>query len=458
MRKYHITGLPLCHALNSLMTAALVLLCALPVMAVTDKEMEEARTIAAQAYLRYANDGSGYLDDLHPKNMADLKKSLKDKEKENLRAFQNVKTPGDYASWDKEKLVQYWGETFFRSPGLLEKGRIGKNRARARIQRMTVQPPKKEAPKPAEKPVAQPAADTAGQPAATMSAAASADTSAKTVESPVATAATSAAEDDLVAMADSIDAAAAEMADAGPERRKSDSTWVYILILCVLVAVVVALVIFASSTMKKQKDDEPLTPEARDRKMRAENEARAAARAAEADLKARLEDASAEMTGLRAERDELRGRIRDLEQRLERSEAALAASRHPVLTAAPKPAPAAPTHAPASAPRAAAGGKIYLGRVNSRGIFVRADRSLNIEASVYVLETEDGYSGTFRVARNRKVWQRLLEDTGHWLAGGCAVMDEDVDGASAIVTESAGTAVFEEGCWRVIRKAKIRYE
>ena len=58
--------------------------------AVTDKEMEQARTIATKAYLRYANDGSGYLDKLNPKTMAELEKNLKPKEKENLKAFKAI--------------------------------------------------------------------------------------------------------------------------------------------------------------------------------------------------------------------------------------------------------------------------------------------------------------------------------------------------------------------------------
>ena len=86
---------------------------ALPLGAVTDKEMEEARAITAKAYLRYANDGSGYLDEVSAKTMSELNSKLKAKEKENIKAFNSVKVPTDYASWDKEKLVEFWAVTFF---------------------------------------------------------------------------------------------------------------------------------------------------------------------------------------------------------------------------------------------------------------------------------------------------------------------------------------------------------
>ena len=82
-------------------------------LGVTQKEMEQARTIAAKAYIRYVNDGSGYLDELNPTTMEELEASLKPKEKENIKAFKAIAVPSDYKSWDKEKLVEYWAVTAF---------------------------------------------------------------------------------------------------------------------------------------------------------------------------------------------------------------------------------------------------------------------------------------------------------------------------------------------------------
>ena len=61
---------------------------AIPVFAVTDKEMEEARTITARAYLRYANDGSGYLDDFKATTMSQLESKLKAKREREYQGFQ----------------------------------------------------------------------------------------------------------------------------------------------------------------------------------------------------------------------------------------------------------------------------------------------------------------------------------------------------------------------------------
>ena len=115
--------------------------------AVTDKEMEQARTIATKWYLRYANDGSGYLDEINPKTMAELEKALKTKEKENIKAFKAIPNPAGYQSWDKQQLIDYWSVTAFKTKGLIEKGRQGGNRAKKFISNMTIAPPAAEKPK-----------------------------------------------------------------------------------------------------------------------------------------------------------------------------------------------------------------------------------------------------------------------------------------------------------------------
>ncbi|MDE5840084.1 MAG: hypothetical protein K2H49_04115, partial [Muribaculaceae bacterium] len=102
---------------------AVAMVTAIPSFAVSDKEMEQARTLAAKHYLRYANNGSDYLDKLNPASMSELTKSLKNKEIENIKSFNAVAVPKDYASWDKQKLVEYWSSTFFKASGLKEDGK-----------------------------------------------------------------------------------------------------------------------------------------------------------------------------------------------------------------------------------------------------------------------------------------------------------------------------------------------
>ena len=103
--------------------------------------------------------------------------------------------------------------------------------------------------------------------------------------------------------------------------------------------------------------------------------------------------------------------------------------------------------------------EVYLGRVNSKGIFVRADRHAVDGQSIYKLTTYNGVSGSFTLLKNPLIEEQMLDDPGRWLAGGCFAKDIfDTEGRERIKTETPGTAVFRDGAWRVEKKARIRYE
>lgn len=394
--------------------------------AVTDREMEEARTITAITYLRYANDASGYLDEHHPKTMSELKNILKEKEKENLKAFNAVPVPKDYASWDKEKLVAYWSGTFFNSPGLSAKGKIGKSRVRGRLNNMQVAAPAPEKPvEAAPAPVKPDSVAPAEAPAEPASAVNPVNETPKTQEEV----------DSLLALSE---------ADAGldPESRekRSSGTWYYVVILIILVIAVIALVVFASKILKKSAEESANVPAERT------NGRSLAERAENADMREKFSATLAQKN------EEIRRLNRELEAAREES-----SSLRAQLDKAGR--EIAPVSAPLSAPAVSDARCIYLGRVNNRGLFVRADRRLNHEASVYRLDTEDGVSGSFRVLTEPDIDDRLLADPVHWLGGGCLATDlEDTDGYSEVRTLSSGTAIFQDGAWKVIRKANIRYE
>lgn len=454
--------------------AVLLLLLGLPALAVTDREMEEAKTITAITYLRYANDLSGYLDDHHPKTMAELEAILKPKEKENLKTFTAVKTPTDYASWDKEKLVGYWAGTFYSSPGLLAKGKIGKSRTRSRLNAMKVSAPqqaKAESPKPQ--------AETPQQTAETQQPRTeSPDTQGETrqpqteptnPQAPTEQPQTESSQpqvDPLIEQAN---------ADAGLEEeerpRKNNSTWIYIVILALLVGVVVWLVVYASKTMRREdqrrRQEEVENGTAAVSDNIAERTANAAMREKYSESlnqkNTELRQAQKEVADLHAEIEELRVlNARQAEEitRLRNGLAAMAGT-------APQPSnpgtQAADRQPQASSPRPQAerpaSRTIYLGRVNQRGLFVRADKTPHPDLSVYSLQTEDGYTGTFRVIENADIDRRLLDNPEEWLSGGCTGLNAlaSTPDGELINTESGGTAIFEGGAWKVIRKARISF-
>lgn len=467
------------------------LVCAGTLHAVTPDEMEQARTIAAKAYLRWANDGSGYLDELNPKTMAELEKSLKAKEKENITAFKAVKTPSDYASWDKEALVKYWSVTFFAQPGLSDKGKAAKGVVKRKVSAMNVSAPSAkpaEQEKPAEEakaakpeenaaPGPEDAASAAGQPAPAESPEVMADEMAGVIEAEAA-----------------VDSAAAVTEKADRKRDNGSQVWIYILALCVLVGIVIWLVIFASKTMKnaeefsevkesqkeerKEKgifakkervkvsdDDADEIEDERDADKRNDELSRReeqvlrrellGVREENVRLQGENERLKAELSAVRRELEEAGRRVGELTAERDALSSAKAVNTAAAVleNASEEEMPVRRKEAPSAAAR-----EIYLGRVNSKGLFVRADRRFTPGKSVYRLLTTDGFTGTYRPVTDGEMVDMMLDNPAEYLSGGCVAKDlEDTDGMTEIVTESAGTAIFEDGCWRVLRKAKIAY-
>lgn len=422
------------------LTLAAMMGSAVECRAVSDREMEEARAIAAKAYLRYANNGSGYLDEVNARSIAELQKSLKAKEKENIKAFLAIPVPKDYATWDKTKLVEYWGSTAFQAAGLIEEGKGARPRVRKQIMAMSVSAPSAAAP-------AEASAEAA--PAEAASAEAS------VAEQPAEAAAADPAAQQADILADQ-KAIEDDAKNAAPESQNSgsNSTWIYVVILCVLIGVVVWLVTFAAKVMNRQ-------PDAAGKNDDEAEEVRAKARQAIASYKEKLaahEDVERELKAREQEHvrreQQLLARIADLEEKLRKAEAR--SYREPAPAPAPAAVPVQPKAAPAHEEILHV---IYLGRANSRGIFVRADRRLSPGNTIYRLDTEDGLVGTFHVVDNPAVTAIALEHPLEMLSGGCSAIDiEDTVGATSIVTESSGTAIFENGYWKVLRKSSIRYE
>ncbi len=479
-----------------MLTAMIIVAVSLPMYGVTTQEMEQAKATTALWYLRYANNGSGYLEEIKPATLDQLEKSLKAKEKENLKAFKAVKTPSDYSAWDKDKLVEYWSVTFFKSPGLDENGVIARSRVKKKLSEMKVSAPAPEAAAPtatAEMPAPElPSSTPEGDDVAN--------------QNPVLPSGEQVMED-AVQLEDSL----AATSDAAPkskseEKKESNSTWIYVIVLILLVGVVIWLVIFASKTMQqrpKEDEDEAAENDVTGAKRGLNRKKEAAVMPvieeeetvvvaprikSESDLREKyarsLANKEEEIAGLHREIHGLREECLRLGEENGRLNSDLTSARREVeaLRGRLKAASAVTSASVASGRTAqtaserierevseadnrqvqrktAEPNEIYLGRVNNKGLFVRADRQPVDGKSMYVLMTQDGYTGTYRVLQRTSAIEMGLENPQHYLAGGCVAADiEDTEDATSIRTLSAGTAIFEDGCWRVLRKAKIEYE
>lgn len=478
---------------------AVAMAAAIPSFAVTDKEMEQARAIAAKHYLRYANNGSDYLDKLSPTSVADLSKSLKAKEQENLKSFNAVAVPKDYASWDKKKLVDYWSSTFFRSPGLKEDGKKCLGILARNLNKMTVAAPGT-APKPSEA-----TADT--KPADTKPAESKPDET-KAAESKTAAqtpAAPSPAEQEVTAD-DALEAAVVQaQADAGlvdEQPKKSSNTGWYIGILVVLVGVVIWLVMYASKSMKETgatlADHKVGEKEIREAKRAAKEEqnkmreqyassltskndeikqlkAQCAALEGQLDASRRetdvlRRDLDAAKRDLAALRQENRGRRTDanvqnseIRSRVPESKGVNTETDGKNLMTGGKRPEVKEQRTQEARPQAAArpGGLppvVFLGFVNQKGLFTKASRTLNADMSVYRMDIPDGHHGLFRVVNDPEILDRLLENPEHWLGGGCHIENpEDADIAAEVVTLQPGEALFADNTCRVTKKARIKF-
>lgn len=452
---------------------AVAMVTAIPSFAVTDKEMEAARTLAAKHYLRYANNGSDYLDALHPTTMGELNSALKPKEKENIKSFNSVSVPKDYASWDKAKLVEYWSSTFFKSGALKEDGKKCLGILAKNLNKMNVgaPAPKQETPAAAETKKEEPAPAAAAPAANAPSADASQGAAPSEAELPADIAGASPDMDAISAVAD----ADAGLADEQP--RKSSNTGWYVAILVVLIGVVVWLVMYASKSMKE-------TGVAGVDSKAAEKEIREAKKAAKEELNKMREQYATSLSAKNEEIKQLRGKVESLSAALDaaRGEISRERSKRPVAPAqqesaaprrqqpAPEPAAPAPVKSPAQPSVAAAPARpahskpttlppvVYLGMVNQRGLFVKASRSLNPESSVYYMDIPDGHHGTYMVVNDPEVLDRVLSDPVYWLGGGCAIENpQDADIANEIVTLEAGEAVFSDNSLKMTKKARIKF-
>ena len=443
-----------------LILAMLAMIVALSSQAVTDKEMEEARTITAKAYLRWVNNGSDYLDKLSVRTMTELNSKLKSKEKENIKAFNSVNVPSDYASWDKQQLVEYWSSTFFKSPELDSQGKGARVRVRKQISEMNVSDPvKTEETAPAEEQA----------PSETSADAQAAPTAENAVD----------AQQDILNDQKAIEKAAEE-AEAQPQEEQSH-TWLYVVVLAILVAVVIWLVVYAANLMKRQSAEEKETRNEDDghSELRAQARKAITAKNDEIDeLRNRLraeENKNAEL-GMEIEKLKLEcsryetklAQLREENKRLQNDTPSPAREERPVTRTvitpraerrAEEPVKEQPVRKAAPEPAAPILKVIYLGRANKRGIFVRADRRINAGNTIFRLDTNDGLVGTFHVVDEPEVVDVALSAPDEYLANGCTGEDlEDTAGVTRIATESAGTAIFENGYWKVLRKTRIRYE
>ncbi len=429
--------------------AAAICLPSLAANAVTDEEMDHARAIAGQVYLRYTNDKAEYLDGKKAQSVKELRSMVEGHktDADNLKQFLAAPVSKDYASWGKEQLAAYWSKTFFQNANLSKKAEQSRNnKIKASIGTMTVTEPSAEKPQPEEQPQEQqaqaaiPAEQTAAQ------------------EPPVQAVDSSAAET----------SAEEEVAQAD----QGSNTWLYVVLLIVLIGIVIWLVLYAMRAMKGP-EQKLASPEKRQKAEPSEMQDKYAPQPAPAydaaaasdteieDMQARYANTIAakneEIERLRRALDNSRAAEQEARTRADQLTARVSQLQQQLQSMRDKPAPQPAPRQPQPAP----GGErvIYLGRANRNRVFVRADRQVTPGKTVYRLVTTNNLTGTFTVETDPSVVALVSLDAQTTLYGACeAPTLAGAESCSRIVTDTAGSAIFEDNCWKVLHPAAIHLE
>lgn len=394
---------------------ALLALTTININAATTQEMEQARAIAVKWCLRGMNNGSGYLNDEHPKDVASLEKALKTKEKENIGKLKGISMPpeSEYAKWGKEEFKKYWTDTFFGSSAInFPDKNFCKNKAGAEIAKLNVtvqSAPTTPEQKPADENTAKQGEELSKE-----------EVSEQLEETPVAEP-LDAVEPEVV-QPEVLDANDAPKEKSG----NSGNTW-SIIILIVLVIVVAALVVYAMNVMKKNRERQQASidpkPESKNRNRQ--------------NIDDLIADKDAEIASLLTEIASLRKQLNEARRSAQEDN-----SRY------------APRQVRSREPK-----EIFLAQADGSGVFLRADARFNMGNSIYRLVTTDGISGSYEVIDDDAVHELALMMPMDFLANACEGADlRMARNGDTIVNDRPGTAIFEDGRWRVSRKARIHYQ
>ena len=153
-----------------------------------------------------------------------------------------------------------------------------------------------------------------------------------------------------------------------------------------------------------------------------------------------LETKVASLEALLADYEELKVTITQLQKVQEKSEISALNSEHPI----------------ANTPNFA--GKLYLEAPNQDGSFSTFSKEEHVGKSLYVLETQDNKTGTFRVLESNDALATLLISTSQFVKPVCKLVDLKVRMPQRIINVEEGQAIFVDGVWKTTQKAVVRLE
>lgn len=153
-----------------------------------------------------------------------------------------------------------------------------------------------------------------------------------------------------------------------------------------------------------------------------------------------LETKVASLEALLADYDELKSTISQLQKTQEKPANSVLNSEHTI----------------AKVPQKVS--KLYLDAPLQDGSFSTFSSEEHVGKSLYVLETQDSKTGTFRVLESNDALATLLISTSQFVKPVCKLVDSKVRMPQRIVTVEEGQAIFVDGVWKTTQKAVVRLE
>lgn len=416
---------------------ALLFSTALSVHAATDSEWEKARVVTIKTCLRNMNNGADYLDKINPNSLEELQSKLKEADKKNFQYLKGISVPpaSEYRGWDDKKFHDYWSKTFVNQIKDNITPDFKKGFCKSKVEKAVagIKSTKEEtAPEEPQTTAAEPSPETPQE------------------QTPVEQTAVTETEPEVTAIQEQTVVEPQDIQvppQPAPAKKEASNTGA-IVVLCILVVVVIALVGYALNVMKKNKARQAKSGRPSRRREDEDYQQNEYTSVATVQSDPEEESTFAAYSNAYAEPQVKTEDPRDRE--IERLRAEIASLQSQVNNTQRNMYQGAPR---LNRPRV-----IYLSQANANGVFTRADARFNMGNSIFKLVTTDGMSGSFSVIEDPAVYELALMMPSDFLVNACTGHNLQLsEGARSIINEASGTAIFEDGRWRVSRKAQIRY-
>jgi hypothetical protein len=100
----------------------------------------------------------------------------------------------------------------------------------------------------------------------------------------------------------------------------------------------------------------------------------------------------------------------------------------------------------------------YLSAPTPEGIFTEFYEEERVGSSVYLLTTDDGINGTFRMLNTPDALATLAISISQFVKPVCKIIGAVTIQPRHVAVHMPGSAVFENGVWRTTVKAQVQFE